>query len=111
MSTVFVHSITDIWDITVTLCVGIQKALRKSTIYWTVQMLPLWSSLSFIIAILSALLYLFVMLCSLGFDFLHTQHGVTALNMAVQMKNADVIDALILAGANLDLAEHVSTLM
>ena len=39
----------------------------------------------------------------------HQQEGVTALSMAVQNQHTAVVDALILAGANMDLAEYVRT--
>ena len=39
----------------------------------------------------------------------HQQEGVTALSMAVQKQHTAVVDALILAGANMDLAEYVRT--
>ena len=39
----------------------------------------------------------------------HQQEGVTALSMAVQERYTAVVDALILAGANMDLAEYVRT--
>ena len=37
----------------------------------------------------------------------HEQEGVTALSMAVQEQHTAVVDALILAGANMDLANTV----
>lgn len=43
------------------------------------------------------------------FNLLHIQDGVTALFMTVHEKNTDVFHALILAGANVDLAENVRT--
>ena len=39
----------------------------------------------------------------------HEQDGVTALSMAVQEQHTAVVDALILAGANMDLANNVRT--
>ena len=39
----------------------------------------------------------------------HEQEGVTALSMAVQNQHTAVVDALILAGANMDLANNVRT--
>ena len=43
--------------------------------------------------------------------FSHTQDGVTALSMAVQEQHTAVVDALLLAGANVDLAEYVRTVV
>ena len=40
----------------------------------------------------------------------HQQEGVTALSMAVQEQHTAVVDALILSGANVDLAEYVRTI-